>query len=277
VTPRTAFLAALALVAFAANSLLTRAAIGGALLDAAPFALLRIVTGAMALQALAAVWPPGGERRRPSWAAAWSLAAYLLAFTAAYILIGAAVGALLLFGSVQITMAAIGIAQGEHPGVRGWLGGALATAGLLALTLPGATAPAPVGAALMVAAGVSWGAYSLIGRGSVTPLSDTAVNFVRTAGLVAAPLAWWSWPPGGTLAGATLAAASGVLASGAGYAIWYAVLPGLTAWRAAVLQLSVPLLTAVGARVILEEPITWRLVLAGALIAIGVWLTLERD
>jgi drug/metabolite transporter (DMT)-like permease len=261
------------LVAFAANSLLTRSAIESGAIGAPTFALVRILTGALVLAALVRVRPSGPSPVAPTWGAAWALSGYFVAFTAAYTRIGAAAGALLLFSAVQVTMVASALVRGERPGAAGWTGGALAAAGLLVLTLPGATATDLRGAALMIAAGACWGAYSLIGRGSRDPLGETARNFVRSGAVLAVPLAWADWPPAGTSTGLALAAASGALASGFGYTIWYSVLPSLSAWRAAILQLSVPVLTAVLAFVVLNEPLTVRLVLSGALVAIGVWLT----
>jgi drug/metabolite transporter (DMT)-like permease len=145
--------------------------------------------------------------------------------------------------------------------------------GLLVLTLPGTAAPDFYGALLMMSAGACWGAYSLLGRGSSAPLADTAVNFVRTSLLCAIPFGVLAWPPHGSTTGLLLATASGTLASGLGYTFWYAALPALSAWRAAILQLIVPVLTAVGAWLLLSEPITPRLLAAGALVALGVWFT----
>jgi drug/metabolite transporter (DMT)-like permease len=263
----------LALVAFAANSLLTRAALGPGLLDAASFALVRIATGAIALGMLTRLRPARSSSSRPSWTAALALAGYLAAFTVAYTRIGAAVGALLLFGAVQVSMVTVGLFSGERPSAFDWLGGSLAVAGLLVLTLPGAAAPDPAGAVLMVAAGACWGVYSLLGRGSLAPLPDTAVNFARTTALVALPLAWMARPSDASADGVWLATASGALASGVGYTLWYTALPHLSAWRAAILQLIVPVLTAAGANVLLDEPITARLIAAGGLVAVGVWFT----
>jgi drug/metabolite transporter (DMT)-like permease len=263
----------LALVAFAANSLLTRAALGQGLFDAAGFALVRIATGAGALWMIARLQPARPAPPAPPWMAALALAVYLASFTAAYERIGAAIGALLLFGAVQVTMVAAGLIRGERPSVFDWLGGALAVIGLLVLTLPGSAAPDPAGAILMVAAGACWGVYSLLGRGSRSPLSDTAVNFARTTALVALPLLWFARPSAVTAAGVALAAASGALASGVGYTLWYTALRHLSAWRAAILQLVVPVLAAAGANVLLDEPIIPRLVAAGGLVAIGVWFT----
>jgi drug/metabolite transporter (DMT)-like permease len=264
-----------ALTGFAANSLLTRAGIGGDFLDAPSFALIRILSGALVLSLLAK-----GRRHstatsqdHPSWLAALVLTGYLVAFTAAYTRIGAAVGALLLFGAVQLTMVTVGLVRGERPARIDWLGAALAVMGLLVLTVPGAAAPNVPGALLMLVAGACWGSYSLIGRGSSAPLADTAVNFVRTSLLCALPLGLLAWPPHGTVMGVMLATASGTLASGLGYTLWYAALPAISAWRAAILQLIVPVLTAAGAWLLLGEPITARLAVAGALVGLGVWFT----
>jgi drug/metabolite transporter (DMT)-like permease len=277
-----------ALTGFAANSLLTRAGIGGGFLDAPSFALIRIVSGAVVLSLLISGRrsPPqandvGLGRRSspqaseggPSWLAALALAGYLAAFTVAYTRIGAAIGALLLFGAVQVTMVTVGLVRGERPARIDWLGAAFAVGGLLVLTLPGVAAPNVVGALLMMSAGACWGAYSLLGRDSAAPLADTAVNFVRTSLLCAIPFGLLAWPPHGSVKGAVLATVSGTLASGLGYTFWYAALPALSAWRAAILQLIVPILTAVGAWLILGERITPRLAAAGALVALGVWFT----
>lgn len=267
----------MALVAFAANSLLTRSAVGSGALDAPSFALVRVVTGAAALAVLVRLMPSGALGGRaptsPPWRAAWALSGYLIAFTAAYTRIGAAPGALLLFSAVQVTMVSTGLVRGERLARVDWIGAALAVAGLLVLTLPGARAADPAGGALMIVAGVCWGVYSIIGRGSLAPLAETAWNFARTSALVCLPLAWLAWPPSGSAAGVILAALSGVVASGLGYTIWYAALPALSAWQAALLQLLVPVITAAGAALLLGEPVTVRLVIAGFAVAAGVWLT----
>jgi drug/metabolite transporter (DMT)-like permease len=272
---RTALFCTLALVGFAANSLLTRLALRPRLVDAATFTAVRIGTGAAALALLALARRPRAELAAGSWASAALLVAYALPFTYAYIRISAGVGALVLFGAVQLTMIGWGVLRGERPRPLEWLGLALAFAGLAALTLPGATRPDPLGVTLMVLAGIAWGAYSLRGRGARDPLGATAGNFLRGAPLALAPLALAAlWPgragaPHATPAGLALAAASGALASGVGYTLWYAALPGLTALRAALVQLTVPVLAAAAAVVLLDEPATARLALAGAAVLGG--------
>jgi drug/metabolite transporter (DMT)-like permease len=272
---RTAGLAAAALVGFAANSLLTRGALAGGELDAATFTFVRLLTGALTLTLLARL------RSRPtrewgSWTSALALAGYAVFFTLAYRRIGAGVGALVLFGSVQVTMIGTGLVKGERPGKIDWLGLAIAFAGLLVFTVPGATAPDPLGAALMAAAGACWGAYSLAGRRSVDPLGATAGNFVRStlAGLAFVGLSLSSIHI--TTRGLVLATASGSLASGVGYTLWYAALPSLLAWRAALIQTVVPILTALAATAMLGETVSLRLAIATALVATGVLLTVKR-
>lgn len=273
---RVFLLTAAALTGFAANSLLTRGALGGHLLDAASFTTIRLLSGAAMLWLLCRVQPRPADREDGRWGAALMLAGYAIFFTLAYRKIGAGVGALVLFGSVQITMIGTGLVRGERPGVRDWLGVALAVAGLLVFTVPGATAPDPLGTAYMTIAGACWGAYSLAGRRSRDPLGRTAGNFLlaSVAGVVFAAIHWNVIDI--TRAGVFYALASGALASGVGYTLWYAALPHLAAWRAGVVQLIVPVATAVAATAMLGETITTRLAIATGLVVGGVVLTMVR-
>ena len=270
---RTFALTAAALVGFAANSLLTRAALGTGSLDPATFTLVRLVAGAITLAVLVRV------RNRSagdagSWLAAVALGVYMVPFTLAYGRINASVGALVLFGAVQVTMIGAGLIRGERPARIDWVGVVLAVAGLLVFTVPGVTAPDPLGMALMGVAGVCWGVYSLVGRETPDPLAATAGNFLRAtvAGVLFAAVSGSSRHI--TSHGLLLAAASGSLASGLAYTFWYAALPALAAWRAAVVQLLVPVLTALSAALLLDESITSRLVLASTLVLLGVLLTI---
>jgi drug/metabolite transporter (DMT)-like permease len=268
---RTVALAATALSCFAANSLLCRAALGAGRTDPATFTAVRLVSGAVALAGLLAL-----GRRRPaggSWGSALALFAYAAPFSIAYVRIGAGIGALVLFALVQATMVGYGVATGARLGARGWAGVALATAGLAWLTLPGAGAPDPVGVVLMAIAGTAWGIYSIRGRRAVDPLATTADQFVRAAPLGLAFVAVEAGAARADTAGIVLAAASGALASGMGYAAWYAVLPALGAARAGTLQLAVPVLASVGAVALLGERLTFRLVGAGLAILVGVALS----
>jgi drug/metabolite transporter (DMT)-like permease len=270
---RTTLFAAVALVCFVANSLLTRGALGRGLLDAPAFTVIRLVTGAAALALLLRLRGTSPSQRG-SWTAAAALAAYAIAFTLAYTRVDAGSGALLLFGAVQVTMISTGVFRGERPQARDWMGMALATAGLLWLTLPGASAPDLPGAISMIVAGASWGVYSILGRGSRDALSGTAGNFWRGAAIVAAALALLHDPRTVTGTGVMLATISGAVASGIGYTFWYLALPQLTAWRAALVQLPVPILTALAAVPLLGESLTSRLLVATALVCGGVALTL---
>lgn len=271
---RTPALTLLALCAFAANSLLCRLALGHASIDAASFTTVRLFSGAVTLWLLLALI--GGRHAKPRqhrrWLPAAMLFLYAIAFSYGYLSLDAGTGALLLFGCVQLTMLLTALRGGERPAVRQWLGIAVAFAGLAWLVAPGVTAPAPAGAALMAVAGIAWGVYSLLGRGATDPVLTTARNFARALplALMASLLAL----PQFTISpeGLVLASLSGALASGLGYVVWYAVLPSLTATRAASVQLAVPLLTAAAGVVLLGEPLTARLVVAAGAIVGGIAL-----
>jgi drug/metabolite transporter (DMT)-like permease len=271
---RTAGLTLAAMVAFASNSLLCRAALGGGHADAISFTTLRLVSGALALGLLvrsrgSSAVPSGG-----SWGSAAALFAYAIGFSLAYRHVSAGTGALLLFGAVQVTMLAAGLREGERPPPREWVGLALSLVGLVALTRPGLAQPDPSGAALMLTAGVAWGLYSLRGRGSADALGATASNFSRSVpfAIGSSGVALALAAPQVTVVGVGLALASGALASGLGYAIWYAALRGLTATQAAIVQLSVPPLAALGGVLLLGETLTPRLVVAGTAILGGIAL-----
>jgi drug/metabolite transporter (DMT)-like permease len=271
----TAALTALALTSFAFNSILTRMALGRGHLDAATFAAVRLATGALTLALLvrghSGSW---GALRGRGWAGPLALFGYAAPFSFAYLRIGAATGALVLFGTVQLTMIGWGVAHGERPGLRTWLGLLLAAGGLAALSLPAASRPDLLGTALMVVAGMAWASYSLQGRGAPDPLAANARGFLFSVplALVLAAASFRSWRVDGL--GLLLAALSGSVTSGLGYAIWYRALRGLTAVRAAILQLAVPVITAVAAVVLLGETVTARLVACGATVLAGVAVAL---
>ncbi len=264
------------MLAFAANSLLCRLALSSGGIDPASFGALRIVSGAVAL-ALIVRWRSGA---RPveggDWPSAAMLFAYVAFFSFAYVSLPAGTGALILFGAVQLTMFGWALRHGERFALPAWCGLALAAAGLVYLVLPRVSAPPLVGAVFMALAGAAWGGYSLRGRGASDPLRATAGNFVR-----AAPMALVLWLPfagaaHADRAGVVLALVSGALTSGVGYAVWYSALRGLSAMRAATVQLSVPLITAFGAVLLLAEPVTLRLALASVAILGGIALVLTR-
>ena len=263
---RTALLTALALLAFAGNSILCRLALGSHAISPAGFTAVRLGAGAAALWLLVALRTGGVPKPAGQWASAAALFAYAAAFSFAYVSLGAGTGALILFGAVQLTMILAGLRAGERPAAAEWIGLGLAVSGLVVLAFPGLTSPAPAGAALMAAAGVAWGVYSLRGRGSAEALRNTAGNFLLTVPMAALLLAVAGGTAGWTARGALLAAISGALASGVGYAIWYTALPSLTATRAALVQLLVPVIAAAGGVALLGEAVPLRLPIAAALV-----------
>lgn len=275
---RTAWLTTAAMIGFAANSLLCRAALRDGAIDAASFTAIRLATGAVVLVVIVTARraPDASLRREGTWLSSLALAGYAVAFSYAYLEIGAAAGALVLFGSVQLTMIAGGLLRGERPTPRQWLGWLLAIAGLVVLNAPGLDPPPPAGAALMAVAGIAWGIYSLRGRGITRPLVATAGNFARSVPIAAllVAIALASRAHASPL-GIALAAASGGLASGLGYSLWYAAVPSLGATRAAVVQLSVPVITAIAAIFLLGEPLRPTVAIGGAAIVGGLALALR--
>ncbi|MDD9942435.1 MAG: DMT family transporter [Myxococcales bacterium] len=274
-TLRTAALTALAMAAFAANSILCRAALGGQpAIDAASFSTLRLVSGALSLLLVDAVRTRTPTLRGGSWGSAALLFVYAVPFSFAYTSLATGTGALILFGCVQATMLASGLRAGERPRPRQWLGLVLAVAGLVYMVSPGVSAPSPVGSALMAMAGVGWGLYSVRGRGATDPLAQTRASFVRSVPMVLIVSALFVRHAQMTPTGVGLAVASGAVASGLGYAVWYTALPGLTATAAATVQLTVPVIAAVGGVLFMSETVTARLLIASVLILGGVMLAL---
>jgi drug/metabolite transporter (DMT)-like permease len=264
------------MVAFAANSLLCRLALGASEIDAASFTSIRVVAGAITLVIISYAQSRPPSRRNANWRSALALFTYMIFFSFAYNSLGAANGALILFSAVQLTMFAVAISSGERFPPLGLFGLALAAAGLVYLVSPGLSAPDPLGAVLMAIAGVAWGVYSLLGRGAPDPLSATTMNFILCAPLVVivslATLSQIHLSP----AGIAYAIGSGAVASGCGYVIWYAALRGLTAGRAATVQLSVPVIAAIGAVILLSEAISFRLIAASLATLGGVALVLAQ-
>jgi drug/metabolite transporter (DMT)-like permease len=267
----------LALVAFASNSLLARVALRGGAIDAAGYTAVRVASGAVALWLIAQLTARGAGRRvGGDWTGALLLVGYALPFSFAYLELTTGTGALILFGAVQATMIAGGLGAGERPGARTWAGLAIALAGLVALVLPGMGRAPLHDAVLMGIAGAAWGIYSLRGRRSSAPLADTAGNFLRGTPLALLGFALPASGPPATPVGIGWAVASGALASGVGYAIWYRALPRLSATRAAMVQLAVPVLAGWAGVLLLGEAVTPRLVVAGAAILGGIAVARER-
>ncbi len=264
------------MLAFAANSLLCRAALRGDGIDAASFTAIRLATGAAVLVAFATARSTG-VRGEGGWASALALAGYAAAFSFAYLEISAAAGALILFGSVQLTMIVGGLLRGVHPSTRQWGGWLVAVSGLVIINAPGLDPPSPRGAASMTAAGIAWGVYSLRGNGVTRPLLATAGNFARTLPIaVLLVCVAFATRAHATAEGVVLASASGAIASGLGYSLWYAAVPSLGSTRAALVQLSVPVITALSAVVLLGEELRTNVLLGGAAIVGGLALALVR-
>jgi len=273
---RTILLTLIAMLAFAGNSVLCRLALGEGLIDAASFSTIRMVSGALMLGFILLL------RRRPlsktstDWRAAIMLFIYMVFFSFAYLSLGAGAGALILFGAVQLTMFGYALKTGEHFSMISWAGLILAISGLIYLVSPGVSAPDLTGAILMVISGIAWGVYSLLGRGTTDPLEASAMNFAYSVPFVVLVSLYFLSEINATSYGILLAVASGAIASGCGYVIWYAVLPRLSATQAATVQLSVPAIAAFGGVVLLSEDLTTRLILASAATLGGVALVLMQ-
>lgn len=274
--PIVLLLTSLAMIAFAGNSLLCRLALKDTGIDAATFTLVRVVSGAAALWLLVRL-RDRASAREGSWPSALALFTYAAAFSFAYLSLTAATGALLLFGAVQTTMIGYGLFVGERLSAGQFAGLVCACGGLVYLLLPGVAAPPLHGAALMIVAGVAWGVYSLRGKGAGDPTRVTAGNFLRAVPLAVALSLVLLARSSLDVRGLFYAVASGALTSGVGYAIWYTAVRELKATSAATVQLSVPVVTAIGGVAILGETITWRLVLASLAILGGIAMVVLHD
>ena len=264
------------LIAFAANSLLCRMALGGGLVDPVSFTTLRLVSGALFLVPISRL---AGEavrtqERHGSWGSGSALFAYAIAFSLAYVSLDAGTWALILFGCVQATMIGVGLKSGERPHPLQWIGLVTALAGLVYLVSPGITAPDPLGASLMAIAGIAWGAYSLRGKGESAPVLSTTANFVRAAPIAAITSVMALSLAHAETHGVVLAVASGAITSGFGYVLWYKALRGLTTTQASIVQLLVPVLAAFGGVLFLAEQVSARLAVASALILGGVAMSI---
>jgi len=267
-------LASLALVAFAANSILARLALTETAIDPVSFTAVRLASGALML-ILVVVWHSSGSPGRGSPVSALALFVYALGFSLAYVSLTAATGALLLFGAVQVSMVGWALCRGERLNPLAWLGFTLALSGLVWLLLPGLARPPPGPALMMILAGVAWAVYTLRARSAGDPTRATALNFALAAvpalalALIHSPRASWD------SAGLILAVISGALASGLGYVIWYSALALIRNRTAAVAQLSVPVITALAGVLLLAEPLSLRVILAGSFILVGIILVIK--
>lgn len=267
----------IAMLAFAGNSLLCRVALRNTAIDPGSFAILRIVSGALMLWLI--VRSRAGAKssvRHGNWASALALFAYAATFSYAYVSLPTGTGALLLFGAVQATMIGFGVWRGERMGRWQILGLTVASAGLIGLLLPGLSAPPLASALLMLVAGIAWGIYSLRGKGTGDPAGVTAGNFIRAtvpALLLLLLLATWRNVQLDR-SGILIAIASGALTSGLGYIVWYTALRSLRPTTASTVQLSVPVIAAIGGTLLLAEPMTLRLVMASSAILGGIALVI---
>lgn len=272
--PGTAVSTLLALIAFAANSVLCRQALRHGAIDPATFSAVRLASGAAMLALLVGLRRGDRAGVRPSWYSAGFLFLYAVPFSFAYVTLGTGTGALLLFGAVQLTMIGGALRGGDRLRPLHWVGLVLAIGGLVYLLLPGVTRPSLTGAGLMALAGFAWGVYSLRGRATRDPLGQSASNFLRAtpfALLVALPFFRWGSV---RASGVGLAALSGAVASGLGYVIWYRALPGLPRLSASIVQLAVPVLAAAAGVALLGEPLSARLLVAGLLVLGGIAIVL---
>lgn len=267
----------IAMLAFAGNSLLCRVALRNTAIDPGSFSILRIASGALVLWLIVQSRPAATPSvPHGNWPSALALFIYAASFSYAYVSLPAGTGALLLFGAVQATMIGFGLWRGQRMGRWQTLGLAVASAGLIGLLLPGLSAP-PLGSALlMLLAGIGWGVYSLRGAGSGDPTRVTAGNFLRATVPAVVLLLLLAVVDGMQLdrAGTVLAIASGALTSGIGYVVWYTALRSLRPATASTVQLSVPVITAIGGTLLLAEPMTLRLVVASCAILGGIALVI---
>ncbi|MBK9154252.1 MAG: DMT family transporter [Chloracidobacterium sp.] len=262
---------AFALTAFAFNSILCRMALGQGEADAVGFTVVRLAAGAATLAVILALSNKTKSIAESGhWISAFFLFAYAICFSIAYLGLTAGTGALILFGAVQITMIAAAAIKGDRPGIWELAGVAVAFGGLVYLVLPGLTAPPLLSSALMAAAGAAWGFYTLRGKGSTDPLAETAGNFIRSVPMIVLTAIPFIGGIHLSARGFVLAVLSGAIASGVGYSVWYAALRYHTATRAAVLQLAVPVIAAVGGVLLLAETAGVRLLIAGVLILGGI-------
>jgi drug/metabolite transporter (DMT)-like permease len=265
---------ALALVAFAANSVLCRLALGGQVIDAAGFTSVRLLCGALVLLWILKLSGNKNATTKGSWSATLMLFLYAVTFSFAYLTLNTGTGALILFGSVQITMILRSLFSGNRLLPIEWMGVVIAFSGIVYLVLPGVTAPSFTGFSLMTLAGIAWGLYTLKGRNSTHPLSDTAYNFLRSVPFVIILGLLFFKNMHLSREGIILAAISGGITSGIGYTLWYMALRGLSATQAAVVQLSVPVIAGFGGVVFVSEQISLRLTLSALLTLGGILLVI---
>lgn len=272
---RTVLLVVSAMLAFAANSVLCRLALLHTNTDPISFTLIRLISGAIMLWLILTI-KAGFNRPSGSWSGAFTLFVYTVGFSYAYLHLDTGTGALLLFGAVQLTMLGYGYIKGERMQGIALLGFLVAIAGIIALLLPGASSPPPQSAAIMLIAGIAWAGYTLIGKCASDPLRVTSGNFLRALPLMLAVSLPFIQELSIDIYGLLYAIASGALASGVGYTIWYAAMRSLRSFCAATVQLSVPVLASLAGVLILHEPLSLRLALTSLAVLGGITLVLNE-
>lgn len=268
-------LTVLAMLAFAANSVLCRMALGDGAIDATSFTSLRLLSGACMLLIILLYRNHNFRQTKINYFSALMLFTYAICFSYSYLQLSTGTGALILFGTVQLTMILFGLINGERPGKIAWSGIIAAFTGLVYLLMPSVSAPPLAGAILMIAAGIAWGIYTIRGKSSAAPLATTGWNFFATIPLVLLVFVVFHTDVHTTLQGVVLAILSGALASGLGYAIWYSALPYLSPTNAATVQLSVPVIAAFGGVILLSEPVSSRLIVSSIVVLGGIYLTIR--
>jgi drug/metabolite transporter (DMT)-like permease len=265
------------MLAFAGNSIICRLALRDGAIDPATFTSIRLLAGAITLLFVFAVTRRNRSfRSNGGWLSAFMLFLYAVAFSFAYISLSAGAGALILFAFVQATMIAMGLWSGDRPSTTEWIGWLLAFSGVIWLVLPGVEAPPVGGALLMALSGIAWGVYSIRGREESDALGATTANFSLSVVFVLTLLAVTVANANISMHGVLLAVVSGALTSGIGYVIWYAALDYLSAMQAAMVQLSVPAIAAVGGALLLAEPVSMRLLVSCALVLGGISIAVLR-
>ena len=274
-TLKTMIFTSVALFAFAGNSVLCRLALGGAVIDAPSFTAIRLLSGIVVLVALLALTT---DKQKPvskgSWLASILLFVYAITFSFAYISLDTGVGALILFGTVQLTMILASVVSGSKLHLAEWLGISIAFSGFVYLIIPNLTTPSFTGFFLMVISGIAWGGYTLKGRGSINPISDTAYNFIRTIPFVILLIILFFRDAHLSSFGILLAILSGAIASGIGYVVWYIALSNLSIIQASVVQLFVPIIAAIGGIFFINEIISLRLVFSSVMVLGGILLVI---
>jgi len=268
---KTFLLTALALLAFAANSVLCKLALGTTAIDAASFTMIRLLSGAFALILILKVQrKPISTSKRKNWLSGVMLFLYAITFSYAYNSLDTGTGALILFGAVQITIIAHSIILGNKLHMLEWFGALISFTGFIYLMQPGVSSPSLVGFLLMSTAGIAWGIYTVRGQRSKSPLPDTTFNFLKTIPFIVILWIISSKNTHFTIEGVLLAIVSGGITSGIGYTIWYMAIRGLSSIQTAVVQLLVPVIAAFGGVLFISEIITLRLTISSLLILGGV-------